>query len=89
MERFAVIGTVPKFSGREFSLTVENGEDLQKWWRENDVATVLTTAAGRPRIRIRGIFAAACAPGSKIRLTIGLDERNGGRRIRGLSVEQL
>jgi superfamily I DNA/RNA helicase len=86
-ERFTVVGTVPEFGGLEFSLPVDNGDELLAWWRAQGITTIIAPFAGKPSIKIRDPFSAKCYPGQKIRHTIEVYERKDGRGIRGLRVE--
>lgn len=86
MPRFTVHGIVPKFSGSEFSLPARNWRELLAFWRRARIATRLEFAHGKPSVKVRGEFAARCAPGAGIAYTIETVDRSDGRRVRAVSI---
>lgn len=88
MGQIKVIGTVPPFNGKEFWLRVDNGHELEKFFRVEGIDTKLGYAEGKPVICVRGELASCCRHGNRVRHTIETkDRKNGFRGIIGISIE--
>lgn len=70
-------------------MPAENEDEFREWLEASRVDTLVTSARGRLAVKVRGAFAAACRPGSRVRYTVEAYERRDGRRIRGLKVDPL
>jgi hypothetical protein len=90
MSQFKVIGTVPPFIRNEFYLRVDNGKELEKFFRDEKIDTKLRDAEGKPLICVRGELTTYCKPGDHVRHTIEIqDRKNGFRGIKGINIEVL
>ena len=90
MSQFKAIGKVPLFNSSEFYLRVDNGKELENFYREERIDTKLDYADGKPVIGVRGELATRCKPGDLAELTIETkDRKNGFRGIKGISLTVL
>jgi len=89
MKQFTVRGIVPPFKRNEFWLRVDNGAELEEFFKVEKIDTKLTYAEGKPLICVREKFASCCKPGNHIRHTIEVYDRKDGRRIRGIGIKVL
>jgi hypothetical protein len=90
MGEFKVIGTVPPFVRNEFYLRVDNGNELEKFFRDEKIDTKLGYAEGKPVIGVRGELTTYCKPGDHVHHTIETqDKKNGFRGIKSISIKVL
>ena len=90
MSQFKAVGKVPFFSGNEFYLRVNNGKELESFYRTERIDTKLSYAEGKPVIGVRGELTSFCKPGDRVELTIETqDRKNGFRGIKGISLKSL
>ena len=89
MIQFKVLGIVPPFNRNEFWLPVDNGDELEEFFRVEKRDTRLKYAYGKPLICVRGELAKLCKPGAHVRHTIEAYDRKDGKRIRGIEIKVL
>ncbi len=87
MAQFVVYGTVPPFEGYEFNLRVDNGRELEKFYRIERIDTKLRYAEGKPALSVRGELTTRCKPFDRVRHVIETKDRRNGRGIIGVSIE--
>lgn len=89
MSQLSVIGIVPPFYRNEFWLRVDNGAELEEFFKVEKIDTKLGYAEGKPLICVRGKLASCCKPGNRVRHIIETYDRKDGKRIRGIDIEVL
>jgi len=90
MSQFKAVGKVPSFAGNEFYLRVNNGKELEKFYKDERIDTKLGYAEGKPVIGVRGELTTYCKPGNLVELIIETkDRKNRFRGIRGISIKVL
>ena len=87
MASFVVYGTVPPFDGYEFNLRVDNARELEEFYRNERIDTLLRYAEGKPAFTVRGRLAAQCKPFDRVRHVIDARDRKSGRGLVGVSIE--
>jgi hypothetical protein len=93
MRQFSVIGSV-LIRGENVSLAVENATALLKFWDQESVDTDLDyiwdNDRKRPKLSLRGPFAAKCIVDDHVKYTIeSVSRSNGKTQIRGIKIEVL
>jgi hypothetical protein len=88
MGEITVYGTVPDFVNNEFYLPVDNGLELQRFWKTEKITTKLRPVGDKPAIAVRGKrFVQVCQPGDKVKFTIKSVERKNGVGITGIDLQ--
>ena len=91
MSQIKVRGIIPKLKAdyNEFRLKVDNGPELEEFFKRERVNTKLDYSDGKPFIKVRGRLALLCHEGDRVCLTIETYERIDGNRIRGVDIQVL
>jgi hypothetical protein len=90
MSQFKAVGIVPFFTSDEFYLRVNNGKELESFYKNDRIDTKLRRAEGKPVIGVRGELTTYCKPGNLVELIVETkDRKNGFRGIRGISIKVL